>query len=148
MEIAEHLTERLEPQGVGVVIEAEHTCMSLRGARAEGARTVTAALRGRLRDDPKTRAEFLSLTRDRAVRPMSAPIVLVGGGLATGTAVRELRAQGYDGDAGRHRRRARTRRTSVRRCPRATCSATTPPRRRWSTTRRGTPSTTSTCAPA
>jgi GTP cyclohydrolase I len=69
MEIAEHLTERLEPQGVGVVIEAEHTCMSLRGARAEGARTVTAALRGRLRDDPKTRAEFLSLTRDRtAVR--------------------------------------------------------------------------------
>ena len=66
MEIAGHLTERLEPRGVGVVIEAEHTCMSLRGARAEGARTVTAALHGRLRDDPKTRAEFLSLTRDRA----------------------------------------------------------------------------------
>jgi GTP cyclohydrolase I len=66
MEIADHLTDRLEPHGVGVVIEAEHTCMSLRGARAEGARTVTAALRGRLRDDPKTRAEFLSLTRDRA----------------------------------------------------------------------------------
>jgi GTP cyclohydrolase IA len=66
MEIAEHLTERLEPRGVGVVIEAEHTCMSLRGARAEGARTVTASLHGRLRDDPKTRAEFLSLTRDRA----------------------------------------------------------------------------------
>jgi GTP cyclohydrolase IA len=66
MEIAEHLTERLEPRGVGVVIEAEHTCMSLRGARAEGARTVTAALHGQLRDDPKTRAEFLSLTRDRA----------------------------------------------------------------------------------
>jgi GTP cyclohydrolase IA len=66
MEIAEHLTERLEPHGVGVVIEAEHACMSLRGAKAQGARTVTAALRGRLRDDPKTRAEFLSLTRDRA----------------------------------------------------------------------------------
>jgi GTP cyclohydrolase IA len=66
MEIAEHLTERLEPRGVGVVIEAEHTCMSLRGARAEGARTVTASLHGLLRDDPKTRAEFLSLTRDRA----------------------------------------------------------------------------------
>jgi GTP cyclohydrolase I len=64
-EIAEHLTERLEPRGVGVVIEAEHTCMSLRGARAAGARTVTAALHGALRDDPKTRAEFLSLTRDR-----------------------------------------------------------------------------------
>jgi GTP cyclohydrolase I len=65
MEIAEHLAERLEPRGVGVVIEAEHTCMSLRGARAAGARTVTASLQGRLRDDPKTRAEFLSLTRDR-----------------------------------------------------------------------------------
>jgi GTP cyclohydrolase I len=67
-EIADHLEGRLEPAGIGVVIEADHTCMSLRGARAEGARTVTAALRGRLRDDPKTRAEFLSLTRDRAVR--------------------------------------------------------------------------------
>jgi GTP cyclohydrolase I len=67
-EIADHLQERLEPAGIGVVIEADHTCMSLRGARAEGARTVTAALRGLLRDDPKTRAEFLSLTRDRAVR--------------------------------------------------------------------------------
>ncbi|HET8662912.1 MAG TPA: GTP cyclohydrolase I [Nocardioides sp.] len=67
MEIAEHLTQRLEPHGVGVVIEAEHACMSLRGAKADGARTVTAALHGRLRDDPKTRAEFLSLTRDRAV---------------------------------------------------------------------------------
>ena len=67
MEIAEHLMDRLEPRGVGVVLEAEHTCMSLRGARAAGARTVTAALRGGLRDDPKTRAEFLSLTRDRAV---------------------------------------------------------------------------------
>jgi GTP cyclohydrolase I len=65
MEIAEHLAQRLEPRGVGVVIEAEHTCMSLRGARADGARTVTAALKGSLRDDPKTRAEFLSLTRDR-----------------------------------------------------------------------------------
>ena len=67
-EIAEHLTDRLDPLGVGVVIEAEHTCMSLRGARAEGARTVTAVLHGRMRDDPKTRAEFLSLTRNRAIR--------------------------------------------------------------------------------
>src|SRR6476469_1164560 len=67
MEIAEHLMDRLEPRGVGVVLEAEHTCMSLRGARAAGARTVTAALHGCLRDDPKTRAEFLSLTRDRSV---------------------------------------------------------------------------------
>jgi GTP cyclohydrolase I len=67
-EIADHLVERLQPHGVGVVIEADHTCMTLRGARAEGAHTVTAALRGRLRADPATRAEFLSLTRDRAAR--------------------------------------------------------------------------------
>ena len=65
-QVAQWLDERLGPRGVGVVIEAEHTCMILRGAKAEGARTVTAALHGRLRDDPKTRAEFLSLTRDRA----------------------------------------------------------------------------------
>ena len=68
VQIAEHLQERLAPLGVGVVIEAEHSCMSLRGARAEGARTVTAALRGRLRDDATARTEFLSLTRDRKVQ--------------------------------------------------------------------------------
>lgn len=64
-QIADHLQERLQPRGVGVVIEAEHSCMSFRGARAEGARTVTAALRGHLREDPSARNEFLSLTRDR-----------------------------------------------------------------------------------
>ena len=68
MEIAEHLSERLAPRGVGVVIEADHSCMTLRGARAGGARTVTASLQGLLRDDPSTRAEFLSLTRDRVSR--------------------------------------------------------------------------------
>lgn len=61
--IADHLGEQLSPRGVGVVVEAEHTCMSLRGARASGTRTVTAALFGKLRDDPASRAEFLSLTR-------------------------------------------------------------------------------------
>lgn len=64
-QIADHLHERLAPLGVGVVIEAEHSCMSLRGARAEGTRTVTSTLRGRLREDPAARAEFLALTRDR-----------------------------------------------------------------------------------
>jgi GTP cyclohydrolase I len=64
-QIAEHLQDQLAPRGVGVVIEAEHTCMSLRGVRAVGARTVTSALFGRLRDDPSARAEFLSLTRGR-----------------------------------------------------------------------------------
>lgn len=62
-QIAEHLQEQLSPRGVGVVIEAEHTCMSLRGVRAVGARTVTSALFGTLRENPSSRAEFLSLTR-------------------------------------------------------------------------------------
>jgi GTP cyclohydrolase I len=67
-QVADHLHDRLAPLGVGVVIEAEHSCMSLRGARATGASTVTTVLRGRLRDDPASRAEFLSLTRDRSSR--------------------------------------------------------------------------------
>jgi GTP cyclohydrolase I len=62
-QIAEHLQEHLEPRGVGVVIEAQHSCMSLRGVRAVGSRTVTSALFGALRDNPASRAEFLSLTR-------------------------------------------------------------------------------------
>jgi GTP cyclohydrolase I len=67
-QIADHLQQRLAPIGVGVVIEAEHSCMSLRGARAEGARTVTSTLRGNLREDASSRAEFLALTRGRAAR--------------------------------------------------------------------------------
>ena len=62
-QIAAHLDEELQPLGVGVVIEAEHTCMSLRGARATGTRTTTSTLLGRLREDPADRAEFLALTR-------------------------------------------------------------------------------------
>lgn len=62
-QIAEHLDHQLAPRGVGVVIEAEHTCMSLRGVRAAGTRTVTSALLGTLRTDPASRAEFLSVTR-------------------------------------------------------------------------------------
>jgi GTP cyclohydrolase I len=64
-QLADHLVEQLQPRGVGVVVEAEHTCMSLRGARVPGARTVTSALYGQLRDDPASRAEFLGLTRGR-----------------------------------------------------------------------------------
>ena len=59
---ADWLTEHLQPKGVGVVIEAEHLCMTLRGVRAHGARTVTSSLRGLIRDDARTRAEFLALT--------------------------------------------------------------------------------------
>jgi GTP cyclohydrolase I len=61
--IADHLQQLLEPDGVGVVIEAEHTCMSLRGARVPGTRTLTSALFGRLRDDARSRSEFLELAR-------------------------------------------------------------------------------------
>jgi GTP cyclohydrolase I len=61
--IADDLHAHLRPRGVGVVVEAEHTCMSLRGARAPGTRTLTSRLSGLLRDDPRSRAEFLSLTR-------------------------------------------------------------------------------------
>ena len=60
-QVAGWLNEQLSPKGVGVVIQAEHMCMSLRGVRAAGARTLTSALHGRLRDDPRTRAEFLAL---------------------------------------------------------------------------------------
>jgi len=63
MEIADHLQTHLDPRGIGVVIAAQHSCMSLRGARAQGTRTVTSALRGHLREDPAARAEFLHLTR-------------------------------------------------------------------------------------
>ena len=61
--IATDLDAALGARGVGVVVEAEHTCMTLRGARVPGTRTVTSALLGRLRDDPASRAEFLALTR-------------------------------------------------------------------------------------
>lgn len=62
-QIAGWLVDQLGPRGVGVVLEAEHLCMSVRGVRAPGARTVTSALRGRLREDARTRAEFLALAR-------------------------------------------------------------------------------------
>ena len=62
-QVADWLQENLAPRGVGVVIEAEHLCMSLRGVRARGARTTTSALHGLLREDPRSRMEFLALTR-------------------------------------------------------------------------------------
>ena len=61
-DIAGWLHTQLAPRGVGVVIEAEHLCMTLRGVRAGGASTVTSAMHGLLRDDPASRAEFLALT--------------------------------------------------------------------------------------
>jgi GTP cyclohydrolase IA len=61
-QVAGWLDDRLQPKGVGVVLEAEHLCMSLRGVQKPGARTVTSALHGLVRDDPRTRQEFLALT--------------------------------------------------------------------------------------
>jgi GTP cyclohydrolase IA len=62
VQIADWLQAELRPAGVGVVLEAEHMCMSLRGVQQPGARTVTSALRGAIRDDHQTRQEFLALT--------------------------------------------------------------------------------------
>jgi GTP cyclohydrolase I len=61
-QVADWLQKHLAPKGVGVVIEAEHLCMSLRGVRAGGSRTVTSAMHGALREDARSRAEFLALT--------------------------------------------------------------------------------------
>ncbi|HEX8753871.1 MAG TPA: GTP cyclohydrolase I FolE [Solirubrobacterales bacterium] len=62
-QIADWIQERLVPKGVGVVLEAEHLCMSLRGVQKFGTSTVTSTLLGQVRDDPRTRQEFLALTR-------------------------------------------------------------------------------------
>ncbi len=62
-QIANWLESSLSPRGVGVVLEAEHMCMRLRGVRAPGTMTVTSALRGAMRDDARTRGEFLDLVR-------------------------------------------------------------------------------------
>ncbi|HEX8457182.1 MAG TPA: GTP cyclohydrolase I FolE [Pyrinomonadaceae bacterium] len=60
-EIADTIFDGLEPLGVMVVIEAEHTCMTLRGVKKPGALTITSAIRGAFRKDPRTRAEAMSL---------------------------------------------------------------------------------------
>jgi GTP cyclohydrolase I len=61
-QVANWLETHLRPKGVGVVLEAEHTCMSLRGVQKAGTRTITSALHGLVREDARTRAEFLALT--------------------------------------------------------------------------------------
>ena len=117
--VADHLRHSLAAKGVGVVIEAEHTCMTLRGARVPGSRTVTSALFGRLRDDPATRGRVPGVDPDRKVIHMS-----IGDRRR-----RTGRGQGRRGAAraGVRRRRSRcsapsrTCRTNARRCPRACC---------------------------
>jgi GTP cyclohydrolase I len=73
LQVQERLTEQiatalegvLQPAGVGVVIEAEHMCMAMRGVQKQGSRTITSALRGAFRDDSRTRDEFLQLAHQR-----------------------------------------------------------------------------------
>lgn len=62
-QIAEALNAAVEPRGVGVVIEARHLCMEMRGVEAPGGRMMTSCMLGTFRKDPRTRAEFLDLVR-------------------------------------------------------------------------------------
>jgi GTP cyclohydrolase IA len=80
VQIGRWLQEHLGPRGVGVVIDAEHMCMSLRGVEKPGARTLTSSLWGCVRDDPRTRQEFLTLvgaptpSSAASSAPPSAPV--------------------------------------------------------------------------
>ena len=65
-QIANAIDEVLEPRGVGVVIEAVHLCMMMRGVEKQSSRTITSSLRGLFRDDAKTRSEFLRLAHGRS----------------------------------------------------------------------------------
>lgn len=64
-EVAECIMEAVQPMGVGVVVQAEHLCMTMRGVKKPGSRMTTSAMRGDFRERPATRAEFLSLLGDR-----------------------------------------------------------------------------------
>ena len=61
-QIAQAIWELVEPEGVGVVVEAHHLCMMMRGVQKQNSKTITSAMRGSFLDDPRTRDEFLRLT--------------------------------------------------------------------------------------
>jgi GTP cyclohydrolase I len=63
-EIADAIQDILKPKGVGVVIVSEHSCMTMRGVNTPGSRLTTSSLLGVVRDDPRTRQEFLELVRN------------------------------------------------------------------------------------
>ena len=94
-QIADWLRDELRARGVGVVLEAEHLCMSLRGVQKVGTRTVTSALHGLVRDDPRTRQEFLALTTRSRMSEQTH--VIVGAGLAGAKAAETLRTEGFEG---------------------------------------------------
>ena len=96
-QVADWLQRELEPKGVGVVLEAEHMCMSLRGVQKLGATTVTSALRGLVRDDARTRQEFLALTKRRFSMTSDQTHVIVGASLAGAKAAETLREEGFEG---------------------------------------------------
>jgi GTP cyclohydrolase I len=64
-EIADLVMKHLQPRGVGVIVEADHTCMSIRGVRKPGTRTITSSMRGAFLDHPATRSELLALVFGR-----------------------------------------------------------------------------------
>jgi GTP cyclohydrolase I len=66
-QIATAIEEVLAPHGVGVVVEAAHLCMMMRGVEKQSSKTITSALRGNFRSDPRTRDEFLSLARGKSI---------------------------------------------------------------------------------
>ena len=66
-QVAQAIEDVLHPRGVGVVIEAVHLCMMMRGVEKQSSKTITSALRGTFRSDPRTREEFLSLARGRSI---------------------------------------------------------------------------------
>lgn len=68
-DIADAFMRHVAPKGVGVIMSAEHTCMTMRGVNKPGSRTVTSAMRGLFKDDPKTRAEFLRLIEEGGRKP-------------------------------------------------------------------------------
>jgi GTP cyclohydrolase I len=65
MQIAQTIQQRIKPKGVGVVIDAYHLCMMMRGVEKQNTRAVTSAMLGRFRSDARTRAEFLRLIGER-----------------------------------------------------------------------------------
>ena len=65
MDIAQTLEAVLKPKGVGVVVEAKHLCMMMRGVEKQNSFAITSSLRGTFQSDPKTRSEFIELIRHR-----------------------------------------------------------------------------------